>query len=263
MKSILVLSFVFVALFAEAQEASILCDEFFQDHISFSKQLKHRNTSEITLVTWNAHKLEDKNLIPDLKRLSESSDIIFIQEAMHSTKLQNTFSSLFPFSFSFHKSFCTSNKQATGVMSAARFELQNSLTIVSPDTEPLTFTPKVSSYSQLMINNQIVHLINTHALNFNTGSSFERQMDQLAGFISQLSGPVIWAGDFNTWSPGRKNYLNKIAQSLQLEHLKPEKDPRYLILDHIYIRGMTALKTEVLPEKSSDHAPLRATLKLN
>lgn len=252
-----------MSLSIQAQTNSVLCDQVFNDHISFSNQIINRNSSDITLISWNAHKFGDKKFISDLKRLSETSDVIFIQEAMHSTNLQNAFADSFPFSFSFHKSFCDSAKQATGVLSAARYELINTQTIVSPDTEPVTFTPKVSSYSQMVVNNQIVHLINTHALNFNTGSSFERQIDHLASFISQLSGPVIWAGDFNTWSPARKSYLNKVTLSLQLLHLKPATDPRNLVLDHIYIRGMTALKTEVLSENSSDHLPMRATLHLN
>ncbi len=261
MKLILFIGLIVVAFTTQAQEASELCGQVFNDHISFSNQIQIRNVSEITLITWNAHKFEDKQFVTDLKKLSDTSDLMLIQEAMHSTNLQNSFANSFPFSFSFHKSFCTSDRKATGVMSAARFLLQNTLTLVSPGTEPFSFTPKVSAYSQMIVNNQIVHVINTHALNFNTGSDFERQMDQVANFISQLSGPIIWAGDFNTWNPERKKYLEHLTQSLQLEHLNPEKDPRNLILDHIFVRGFTALKTEVLTQKSSDHLPLRTTLK--
>ncbi len=244
-------------------DESELCNKVFQDNISFVKQIVPRNTNEITFVTWNAHKLADPKFIQDLKIISTTADIIFIQEALHSTQLQNQFSERLPFAFSFHKSFCTSEKKATGVMSAARFKLQNNMTLFSPDTEPISFTPKVSAYSQIVINQQIIHLINTHALNFNSGIAFENQIDHLTRFISQLKGPVIWAGDFNTWNAGRKSYLNVATESLGLKHLIPTSDHRNLILDQIYVRGLSALKVEVLPNTTSDHFPMRAILKLN
>ena len=242
---------------------SALCGNTLVNQISFSNHLQLRNSNEISLLTWNAHKLVDKNFMPDLITLSQESDIILIQEAMHNTDLQNALMTKFDFSFSFNKSFCTSEKFATGVMSASRYPLQNNLTLVSPDTEPVTNTPKVSGYSILNIPEiGIIHIINTHGINFDVGAKFERQINKLADFISKLQGPIIWAGDFNTWSAGRQKYLDSKANALGLAHLIPDKDNRNSKLDHVFTRGLEVINIQILENiHSSDHLPIRATFK--
>lgn len=257
-----ILIILLTSLSALASE-SVLCEKGSDNQISFSTLLKIRISNEVSLITWNAHKLADKNFIPDLVQISQDADIILIQEAMHTADIQKTFTEKFDHSFSFSKSFCNSDKQATGVMSSSSFMLQNNLTLVSPDTEPMTNTPKVSGYSVINIPEiGPVHIINTHGLNFNLGSKFERQINRLAEFIGQLQGPVIWAGDFNTWSNGRQKHLDQKAKSLGLTHLNPKNDRRNLILDHVYTRGLEIISIEILENiKSSDHLPIKAIFK--
>jgi endonuclease/exonuclease/phosphatase (EEP) superfamily protein YafD len=244
---------------------SVLCNQVTNNQLSFSSaNLVRRDSAELSLITWNAHKLADKNYLPDLVKLSADADLIFVQEAMHSADLQKDFSTQLDMSFSFHKSFCTKENEATGVMTGSRYELKSNLTIVSPDTEPFTFTPKVSGYSTVEIPEiGTVHLINTHGLNFNIGNKFARQINHLAQFMSKLQGPVIWAGDFNTWSPDRKEHLFETAKILGMTHLKPSNDSRKLLkLDHIFVRGLEAVSTTLLDNyKSSDHAPIKVVLK--
>lgn len=244
-------------------DQSVLCDTIFDNQISFSNSTQTRNSREFSVITWNAHKFADKNFVPDLIQLSHDADMILIQEAMHSTELQNLLLSQFDFSFSFNKSFCTADKQATGVMNASRYPLLNNSTLVSPDTEPVSFTPKVSGYSVINVPEiGIVHIINTHGLNFNLGSPFERQINEITKFISKLQGPVIWAGDFNTWSGGRQKYLDKKSKALGLIRLKPNTDNRVLKLDHIYMRGFELINIQILDNiESSDHFPVKAIFK--
>ncbi len=256
------ISLLLVANFSYAQSTSNLCAKSDQNQISFSNSVEKRQSQELTVITWNAYKYSDPVFFTDFKRLSETADLFLVQEAMHSFDLEKAFALNINFDFSFHKSFCMPGKRATGVMNSARFELMNNVTLVSPDVEPLSLTPKVTAYSQIYFNGQIVHVFNTHALNFNIGIPFERQMFAIAKEISRISGPVIWAGDFNTWNGLRKNYMEKITTALKLKHLKPAKDPRNLILDHIYIKGFSFGESEVLIESSSDHFPVRAVLKL-
>ncbi len=262
MKHFLILLLPFIISHAVwAADTSELCAEnTTSNQLSFAQNIIPRASTEITLITWNAHKFADSQFFTDLKHLSADADILMVQEAIHSHDWQAAFQSNFPMSFSFFKSFCI-REQATGVMTAARTQLNSNQTLTSPVGEPLSDTPKVSGYSQVTINNHLIHLINTHALNFNTGGDFEEQIDQITHFIAGLSGPVIWAGDFNTWNPLRKAYLNEAGRKLGLTHLVPNPDQRLLVLDHIYIRGLTVLKAEVLTENSSDHFPVRTVLK--
>lgn len=228
-------------------------------NLVFSSQIIERNHNEFSLIVWNAHKLADKNFLPDLRNLSEDADLILIQEAMHSDSLAAHLISQFAFDFSFFKSFCNSDKIATGVMNMARINLLHNRTLVSPDSEPFTNTPKVSGYSQLNIPGiGAVHVINTHGLNFNLGNKFARQIDAIVRFAQQLEGPLIWAGDFNTWSDWRKDYLQAATQKLGLEHLKPAYDTRRLKLDHVYARGLKVKSTDLLVNiRSSDHLPIK------
>lgn len=252
-----------ISVLSHAQDISSLCYGPDRNQLSFAgaSYPQPRDHGELSVITWNAHKFSDRQFLPDLRRLSETTDVILIQEAMHSSGWQKELISLTAFDFSFHKSFCMLSKRATGVINSSRFQLFNNLTLPSPGVEPLALTHKVSAYSQILVDGQVIHIINTHALNFNIGGPFERQVYQIAKFISKLSGPVIWAGDFNTWNSIRYEYLMRITTALKLKHLLPEHDTRRLKLDHIFIRGLTPVATEVLKEDSSDHFPLKTVLK--
>lgn len=249
--------------FTVLADGSVLCEKSTQNQLSFSNLLQIRNSNELSVITWNAHKLTNKKFLPDLIQLSEHTDIILIQEAMHSGELQKTLVTKFDFSFSFSKSFCTSDNQATGVMNGSRYLLQNNLTLVSPDFEPVTNTPKVSGYSAIIIPEiGVVHIINTHGINFDLGSKFGNQITKLADFISKLDGPVIWAGDFNTWSSGRQKLLDKKTRELGLSQLKPSIDNRNQKLDHVYIKGLEVIDIQILENiRSSDHLPIKATFR--
>lgn len=254
-----------VAVAERPQDISYLCSTN-RNQLSFNQGIlpiqKSAEKSSLTVLSWNAHKLGDTQFFIDLKKLSQVSDLVFIQEAMHSSGWQNAFASHMPFDWSFHKSFC-SGDQATGVMTGSRFPQITPRTLTSSGVEPISFTPKVSAVSYIVFQNKKVMLINTHALNFNLGTDFEDQIDQLIEMISQTDAPIIWSGDFNTWSAGRRSYLFNQAISQGLDPLIPHSDSRTLKLDHILVRGFRSVKTKVLDQfKSSDHYPVMTELVL-
>lgn len=261
MKTI-ILAVILISLNSYA-DRSALCDQVFKDSVQFSKRIQPpTSVDHLTIITWNAHKYADQNFFWDLKKLSAQADILMVQEAVHSTNWQAAFASYLPFSFSFFKSFCTRDDKATGVQTAARYLLKDNKNIISMDTEPVSFTPKVTGLSRIEVpgHGQVL-LVNTHALNFNLGELFKRQIDQVVAYLATEKGPIIWAGDFNTWDSSRKAYLNKKTKSLGLIHVVPNHDDRNLILDHIYIRGFEVISADVLNEKSSDHQPVQAVLR--
>lgn len=254
-----------VAVAERPQDISYLCSTN-RNQLSFNLSIlpleKLPEKPSLTVLSWNAHKLGDIQFFIDLKKLSQISDLVFIQEAMHSSGWQNAFASHMPFDWSFHKSFC-SGDQATGVMTGSRFPQITPRTVTSTGVEPISFTPKVSAVSYILFQNKKVMLINTHALNFNLGTDFEDQIDQLIEMISQTDAPIIWSGDFNTWSAGRRSYLFNQAISQGLDPLIPHSDSRALKLDHILVRGFRSVKTKVLDQfKSSDHYPVMTELVL-
>lgn len=260
--------FVLISLFFSvsltfAADESVLCDQVFQDQISFSDRVETPASSEtLTLITWNMQKFENSAAFADVKKLTETADIIFLQEALHSDGWQKAFASHIPYSWNFFKSWCTDTKRATGVQSGSRYPLLNNQNLISPVSEPITFTPKVTGFSQIEVpGHGTVTLVNTHALNFNSGADFKIQIKAIIEKLKLIQGPMIWAGDFNTWTNDRLQFLLQTTAQLGLTHLTPTKDTRGLVLDHIFVRGLTVISSEVLPEKTSDHRPLKAVFR--
>ncbi len=261
---LILISFLLLSTSAFSANTSDLCQENAENVLNFDNQITMRpnESGEFTVLVWNVFKYKRENLFSDLKKLSEVSDIMMIQEAMHTSEWQETFSQQMPFSFSFFKSFCTENNQATGVKNAARFKLMNDVILVSPGREPILNTPKVSGISRVDIPGYgSVLIVNIHAINFVSDGVFKDHISQVADYIATQPGPVIWAGDFNTWSPSRQKFLDAKTKALQLVHVNPVNDDRKQILDHIYVRGFDIVNAEVLKHTSSDHRPLMAVLK--
>lgn len=242
---------------------SPVCGAFASAQFSHSYSVVPTHSSQLSLVTWNTHKLKDPDTIKAIGRIGTSADLLFLQEAMYSDQWQTALIEELPMNFVFYKSFCFLNHEITGVMTASRFSLLNSQALRSGDREPISYTHKVAGYSSFYLNGTLIHLINIHSLNFNDGRPFEHQIDFLVEFASHLNGPLIWAGDFNTWNNLRIDYLLAQTKKLNLIELLPDNEVRNRILDHIFVRGFKIIRTEIVNETSSDHFPLRATIELN
>ena len=106
-----------------------------------------------------------------------------------------------------------------------------------------------------------------HAVNFAMGlQGFQQQIHALEELLVEHQGPVIIAGDLNTWSAGRQQLVDTFMQRFALTAVDFAPDLRTTAfgraLDHIYIRGMKPHTAEVIPVSSSDHNPLRVSLQI-
>lgn len=260
MKLNIVVSLIFVAQIAHANP-SMLCEEGATAKlVQFSNQISLRQGKTIEVLTWNVLKFKRENSFSDLMNLSNKSDIAFVQEAVHSQDLQTSAAQSVAMDWTFFKSFCR-DYGATGVQTGTRFPQQKVEAVLAPGIEPIVNTPKVTGYSVIEIQGVKVLLINVHGLNANKGLDFEKHMDQIYEEAKLFFGPIIWAGDFNTWNPLRMAYLNAKAKALGMTILKPEVDNRKQKLDHIIVRGFKAKSVTVLDTYlTSDHFPVRAEL---
>ncbi len=210
----------------------------------------------LKIISWNVHKFEDSQIYGDLEELTSKIDMIFIQEAMNTRTAEKHLVDKPLKRWDFFESFKW-NGTATGVLTGHSFTPLLNARIESPGTEPFLDTPKVSGCTLVQIGKHQVLLINTHALNFNFGEDFHDQVKQIGKYISLFKGPVIWAGDFNTWADSRFVDLKNITRKLGLQHVNPKEDPRFLSLDHFFIRGFDVKKIQVLNQyETSDHFPL-------
>ena len=112
--------------------------------------------------------------------------------------------------------------------------------------EPLALLPKSSLLTYYPIKNtqQTLLVANIHAINFTLGTGrFTQQLLEIKEILAQHSGPIVFAGDFNTWSDQREAVLDQIIGDKKSGLLKVEftSTVEHLAwrrrLDHIFFRG--------------------------
>ncbi len=217
------------------------------------------------VLIWNVHKCLSNVLEQDLKYMLRYCDIVLMQEAVISEYWEKALAYFDRFEWSFFKSFNLRKNSETWVLTGSRFDRIAQSILPTKHKEPILRTPKASGISLFPIKNSMEKLmvINTHAMNFNFWTPFMEQISEIAESIQWHIGPMIWAGDFNTWSKWRMEFLMQIAESLWLEKIDFSYDPRFLKLDHILYRGLAPITCEIFDTvKSSDHYPISAQFEL-
>ena len=96
-----------------------------------------------------------------------------------------------------------------------------------------------------------------------TAQPLIKQIQPYLKLIKAHKGPVIFSGDFNTWSGSRlKSIEDSLLQSGFSEALF-DNDQRMTVfgrpLDHLYFRGLKVIKAESLATEASDHSPQLVT----
>lgn len=162
-----------------------------------------------------------------------------------------------------------------GILTASKVQPLVSRAIVTPEFEPVTNTPKVSLIAEypLTKTGETLLVVNTHAINFVNLNKFKSQLQKLEAVLGDRPEPLIICGDFNTWSQGRFNLLQLMANRLNLKPVQfsPQEQAKLKTflgsppLDHIFYRGLTpTLQPAKVLDKlySSDHKPMVVELSL-
>ena len=216
-----------------------------------------------SLVTWNMSKARRRTFFADVADIVSSSDIVVLQEAVLHGDRAHAFHEESGLEWIMGQSFRHRNKAiTTGVKTGARVASTWQATIRSVDREPVVRSHKsaLATCYRLLGDDQPLMVLNVHAINFVGARKYKRQMEQLTGLISAHRGPLIVAGDFNSWSPRRRVILAQAARELGLTRVPvAARRLRHFnqILDHIFYRGLHVVSAKALLHiKSSDHVPL-------
>ncbi len=223
-------------------------------------------SGHLDILSWNIQKASNEGWAEDLADMTQGVHLAFIQEASLQAKIPDVIpqDELYQ---AFTQGYTTSSLE-TGVMTLSNStpSMLCNFTI----TEPWLGTPKAATVTEHPIEGRDERLlaINIHAVNFTFGvEDFRAQLQPLADLLAQHNGPAILAGDINTWSQSRQQLVDQLLSELGLAPLEFTQDLRTTVsgrpLDHIYIRGLEAESTEVIPVSTSDHNALRARLQLN
>jgi endonuclease/exonuclease/phosphatase (EEP) superfamily protein YafD len=217
---------------------------------------------EFDVLSWNIQKTNNPGWAEDLAGFSEGIDLAFIQEASKQAGISQAIG------HDLHSSFAagyTTSSRATGVLTLSTGSPSAHCTLTA--IEPWLGTPKATSITAYPLQDREDRLlaINLHAINFDLGlASLHLQFEALREVLANHLGPIILAGDLNTWSDDRQSMVDNFLQEYGLASVAFEPDLRTRAfghaLDHIYVRGLRAGNAKVIPVSSSDHNALRVTL---
>jgi endonuclease/exonuclease/phosphatase (EEP) superfamily protein YafD len=229
------------------------------------------------VLTWNIHKQADSGWERDLSAFAAANDMVLLQEAVLQPPLRKILSDT-GLRWSMASSFLL-DADDIGVLTATRIAPIASCT--QRVVEPLIRIPKSAVISWLPIVDTAVEtaagtragtretlaIVNVHSITFElTLDVYRSQLEALADALAGHRGPIIFAGDFNTWNDARDRVVSDIAARLQLTELDLRVDQRAVFfgrhLDHIFIRGLETVDVSAVPVTSSDHNPLAATLRI-
>ena len=235
--------------------------------------------ANITLVSWNVQKGRDSRFPEDLGLLLEQyrPDIVFLQEARIDLLQGKEMGGYFANSWKYP----WPGGATIGVVTLSKLEPIRVQHVPSKYLEFFVTTPKASLITEYLLpKGKRLLAVNAHLLTFERWGTmkFRSQLDELQSIIANHSGPVIVAGDFNTWNRKRLGLVQKLGENLGLKEVVDFPPGRTtgdlqsslfnwifginkdLPLDRVYHRGFWAHFPRLLSYESSDHRPILVNL---
>ncbi len=204
-----------------------------------------------TVVVWNVHK-EREAVMDELPGLVDAPGLVLLQEGMGprvGPPLSEEGRATQVVSFHFVR-----GGAATGVVTWSRAVVSAAEGVRTEAREPVG-TPKSSLVSEHPIEGGgSVLVVNVHGINVRRAELLDRQLGALEARVEGHRGPVIVAGDFNTWSRRRRAVVEGFVRRLGLERVFVGEDaPK---LDAVFVRGLVVEGAEVVDTRASDHDAL-------
>lgn len=223
------------------------------------------NQGEFEVLVWNIHKQSTVGWQQELQRLSQTSQLILLQEASISREFTDWLASQ-SWGANYVNAFRVFDVSA-GVLNLATQMPTQACAYLA--VEPWMRLPKSALYAKYQLSDgQELAVINLHAINFTLGTQdYNLQIAALKQAVEQHKGPLIIAGDFNTWSQQRMEQLSAAMRQMSLQEVVFEPDNRRrfwneLALDHVFFRGLALQRAQAPTTHFSDHNPMQVQFKL-
>ncbi|MDR0953725.1 MAG: endonuclease/exonuclease/phosphatase family protein [Elusimicrobiota bacterium] len=234
--------------------------------INTGRPTKKQLGASFSLCVWNFQKCKNKKWTDDFAALASDTDIFLGQEIRIHKKVEAALIKT-PLYWSSAVSFYSLYKKlATGITIGSLAKPLH-LEIIAPVKEPFVKVPKMTMSAVFDIAGTEMLVINVHAINFKGIKAFEENLRQAKNLLKLFKGPIIIAGDFNTWSKRRLLAAKTLIQSLHMREVKftPDNRARFFKhpVDYIFTRGLKLQKAWIPITKSSDHNPMRAIFTLD
>lgn len=223
------------------------------------------DAQNVRIASWNLHKGADDGWQADLARIAAANDIVLLQEALLDDDLESTLDAA-GLRWQLAGSF-TLNGRDAGVLTAARVRPLAACTQWS--LEPILALPKSTLVTRFQLpGRKTLAIANLHAINFtlSAGGAYRHQLEAVRAELATHRGPIVFAGDFNTWNDGRRGAVEAVARELGLAPVAFRPDVRQRFagheVDYIYVRGLEVIAATSIEVVSSDHNPVFATLRV-
>ena len=220
-------------------------------------------SNQVTRIAiWNLCKGAGGRLFEhDYRMVCYRSDIVLTQEALLSERGILTYTE--PGFAAIHAaSYMRRDGIRDGVMTVSRFHFDEpSMRIVCKYPEPIFQTPKVAlvSYFKIAGTDKRLMVINIHATLVRRPEGATEEMLHLVSQLPDHDGPIVFAGDFNTFTTRYLGVVSRVLRRLDLKLVDIANDPRPAIgaLDQIYVRGVEVRSAHIdTTVRNSDHFPL-------
>lgn len=236
------------------------------------KSLKHQETqcgNSFNVLCWNVAKLTLKSSYhASLESILEDDavDILLLQEVKK--ELTNELD-IYDYSYVLSPNIETKS-HVFGVMSAFRISCEDEMSLLTKKREFALATHKVSLLTRHKVSDgKELLIVNLHAINFVSSRAFRSELESIKLSIKSYKGPMIVAGDFNTWNVKRVRILKEFAHELSLNEVGLGKDSKVKkvfsnCLDYIFYRELKLTGSKVIDTKKiSDHNPIIARFEFN
>ncbi|AVH28200.1 endonuclease/exonuclease/phosphatase family protein [Vibrio diabolicus] len=234
--------------------------------IEFSGSKALDQGGEINVLVWNIYKQNRNNWQSALNEFSADKQLLLLQEASMTPSFKqwlvdgNWVSN--------QVSAFKALGSGAGVISIAQGQPEKACAYTSK--EPWLRLPKSALYSQYQLSNgERLAVVNVHAINFTVGTQeYVSQLTALEMLLKHHTGPILFAGDFNSWSESRVNAMRQALKAADLQEVTFSPDHRVqfitgLPLDHVFYRRLTLKYAKAPQSDASDHNPLLLSFTLD
>jgi endonuclease/exonuclease/phosphatase (EEP) superfamily protein YafD len=218
-----------------------------------------------SLLVWNVLKTSRNGWEKDFRQLSSGMDLLVLQEADRSNDMTQILEN-----GGYHWDLAVAFKYQSdefGVLTASRAPPNFMCMMRYP--EPLISLPKTVMINQYPISGiaQTLTIVNLHLINFTANiSEYRSQLQEVETFLMKHDGPLVVAGDFNSWNGGRMETVNAFAHRLALKSVIFKENNRSLYLgrnvDWVFYRGLEPIHAISSEVSTSDHNPMQVTFRV-
>jgi len=225
---------------------------------------------EIKFLIWNLYKGEKPSFVKDFKALTKGKDILLLQEMITDDRMMGAMHEDSKRTYYMAATFFDSKKKwaRAGSGTASEYRPLEVKWLRSKYNEPVIGTAKMLHIATFDLANSSEDLmtLTIHAVNFVSVTVLKSQLKQAAKEIATHQGPVLFGGDFNTWSKGKIKVMEQVLKAVGLTEV-PFGPGRMITLgyplDHVWTRGLKINYSKVYADiQGSDHKALEVGVSL-